>query len=450
MSRVRRTTDLTRRGFLAAASSSALMMPLTGRADLPTNPDVVVIGAGSAGLSAARALIDAGKSVVVIEARDRLGGRAWTESETFGVPFDHGCSWITSADKHPYKEMADAWQFETLYHDDAGEALFVGQREASDLEWGQYDRAWGAVNRALAKAGEEGIDVAASTVMPDDMPFVGVSQSWIGPMDMGVDFKDLSTKDYWAGADTSPNYMVKEGLGALVARMGADLPVQLNSPAQRVSWGGDGVTVETPSGTIQAKACIVTVSTGVLASEMIVFDPVLPDWKRQAVDDVPMGLLAKVTLQFDDVRLGLRPNDWLTYLVPEEMPAQACYFLTWPFDYNLMIGFVGGDFGWELSAAGPEAAVDYALDEVVKMTGSRARDKFVKGDLTRWAGDPYALGAYAAPKPGRADARIDLGRQIDDRLFFAGEAVAGPYVATCGGAFLSGRDVAGEVAAVIG
>lgn len=441
-------STMTRRGFLAAASVGA-MMPFAVRAQLPSDPDVVVIGAGAAGIAAAHALIEQGKSVVVIEAADRVGGRAWTESNTFGIPFDHGCSWITSGDVNPHKPMADAWGFETLRHDGAGEALFVGGREANDQEWGQYDSAWSAVNRALAEAGEDGIDVAASTVVPQNIPFGGTSQTWIGAMDMGVDFKDLSTRDYWSGADTSPNYMIKDGYGALIKRQSDGLPVQLGTPATKVSWGGPGVSVETPAGTINAKACVITVSTGVLAAEAIAFDPPLPDWKQQAIDDVPMGLLAKIALQFDDTRLGLRSNEWLTYLVDEDVPSEACFFLTWPFDYNVMIGFVGGDFGWELSAAGPDAAIDFGLDEVTRMLGSKARDSFVRGHFTGWATNPLTLGAYAAPRPGRADARLDLGRPLDDRVFFAGEAVAGAYVATAGGAAKSGAKVGSDVAAVV-
>ncbi|MEM7172739.1 MAG: NAD(P)/FAD-dependent oxidoreductase [Pseudomonadota bacterium] len=414
------------------------------------NPDVVVIGAGSAGLAAARSLIDAGKTVVVVEAADRVGGRAWTENETFGLPFDHGCSWITSANLNPYTPLAEAWGYDLFNHNSEEEVLYVGDRPANDKEWGEYDASWSAVTRALSKAGTEGIDVAASSVMPDDIPFQAVSETWIGPMDMGVDFKNLSTKDYWRGADSDPNLMIKQGFGTLVTQLGEGLPVKLNTPATRVKWGGNGVSVETPDGTITAKACIVTVSTGVLAAGNIAFDPPLPDWKQTAINDVPMGLLAKVALQFDSTRLGLKPNDWLIYWVPNDLPAKACYFLTWPFNFDVMIGFLGGDFAWEMSAAGPAAAVDFGLGEVVKMLGSDAKKHFIKGTFTEWANDPLTLGAYAATRPGKATARTDLGRPIDDRLFFAGEAVAGPFAATCGGAFKSGEAVARRVAAKIG
>ncbi len=437
-----------RRVFLATGASW-LTFPTVANSQLPSNPDVIVVGAGSAGLAAARTLIEDGKSVVVVEAADRIGGRAWTESTTFGVPFDHGCSWITSGRDNPYKSMADRWQFELHNHSNAGEELFVGDRRATSDEWAQYSHAWSAVNGALNRAGENGIDVAASTVTPRNLPFSSACETWVGPMDMGVDFKDLSTKDYAEGAETTPSYMVRQGFGAIVARLGAGLPVQLNTPATRISWGGNGVSVETPAGTIRGKACILTVSTGVLGSGAITFDPVLPDWKQQAIHDVPMGLLAKAALQFDGNRLGLNPNEWLTYRVSEDLPTEACFFLTWPFEFDMMIGFLGGEFGWNLSAAGTDAAVDFALGEVVQMVGSDAAKHFVKGDFTRWASNPLTMGAYAAPRPGKFAARGELARQLGDRLFFAGEAVAGPYVATCGGAYLSGEKTARQVSAML-
>ena len=447
--RLQPATGLDRRTFLAAASS-CLAFPFPARSELPTNPDVVVIGAGSAGLSAARTLISEGKSVVVVEGAGRIGGRAYTESHTFGVPFDHGCSWVMGPGDLPYVEMARDWGFTLLNHKGAGEALYVGDRRAASAERREYNTAWTQIESAVNRSGREGRDVPASTVIPADMDFAGSVQTWMGPMDWAVDFEDLSTLDVWSYGDIGSNYMIKQGYGSLVARMGAGLPVQLKTPATRVDWGGEGVSVETPSGTIRAKACIVTVSTGVLRAGSIKFTPELPHWKQQAIGNLPMGLLAKVTLQFDGERFGFAPNQWLTYWVPREMPAEACYFLTFPFGFDIMIGFVGGRFGWQLSAEGTDAAVDFALSEVVKMVGSKARDHFVRGHLTGWANNPWTYGAYAAATPGHHSARANLAKPIGDRVFFAGEAVATPYYQICGGAYLSGEAVARAVVSTIG
>lgn len=437
-----------RRGFLASVASSVLLptlLPLTARAQ-PTSPDVVVIGAGAAGIAAARRVIAGGKTVVVIEASDRIGGRAFTESDTFGLPFDHGCSWLQGPSGLPHVDLAHELGFELVDHDNAEDVFYVGDRPATRAEQSDYDRAFEQIQARLYGIG----DVAASSRLPANLPYTAVAQSWIGPMDFGVDFADLSTGDMNSYGSDAYNYLVREGLGTLVAAHGRGVPVRTGVAATAIDWSGQGVRVETTDGTIQAGACIVTVSTGVLASGAIRFLPDLPVEKAQAIEDVPMGLLTKIALQFDGERFGLTDNDFLTYAVPDEVPAEACYFLTWPTGYDIAVGYVGGEFGWELSGASEAAAVDFALGEFANMMGSRARNHFVKGLMTDWATNPLTLGAYAAARPGRFEARKALATPLGERVFFAGEAVAGRYKALLSGAHLSGDFVGGEVVAMLG
>lgn len=434
------TGSPSRRSFFTGLAAFAAL-PRRVQA-LPGNPDVVIVGAGIAGLQAARTLQQAGHSVALVEAAGRIGGRAFTESDTFGVPFDHGCSWINAGSANPFKFIAEREGFTLLNHSGAGSSYYVDGALADATQRRAYDAAWGAVEQALTTAGQQGRDVAASSVMPQGNPDIGVVQTWIGPMDWGVDFDALSTLDWWNSEGGDPSYLVEEGLGAVVARHFRSIPVALNTPVTAIDWSGQGLSVTTTRGTITAKACIVTVSTGVLGAGKIRFTPELPTDTSQAIADLPMGLLAKITLQFDDTRLGFAPNAWLDYRVPPDMATPACYFLTWPFGFNYMVGFVGGRFGWELSAAGEAAAVDFALGEVAKMAGSDARKHFVKGHLTGWASNPLTLGAYAAARPGRHAARAILARPQAEKLYFAGEATGTPYVALCNGAYKAGEDAA--------
>ncbi len=436
---------LTRRGALAGLLATTAL-PAWAQA-IPTNPDVAIVGAGAAGLSAARSLIDRGLSVVVLEARDRIGGRAWTESDTFGLPFDHGCSWLTTANRNPFKPMADEWGYSTLYHSDAGEVNFVGDRRAYPSEGDAYGRTWNALKSALSSAGRRGEDVSAASVSPRSRPWIETSEAWMGPMSMGMDFEDFSCADWWEMEWSKPMYMIREGYGTLVSQFGRDIPVQLATPVERIRWGGNDVALETPAGTVRARACIITVSTGVLGAGTIAFDPPLPAWKQEAIAHVPMGLLAKIPLQFKGVRFDLPENDWLDYYTESR---EACFFLCWPFGFDVLIGWVGGSFGWELSGAGEAAAVDFARGELRKMLGSDIDKHFTKGALTGWATDPWALGSYAAAMPGYMPARAQLEQRVDDKLFFAGEACAGSFAATCHGAFVSGQSNALDVAASLG
>lgn len=440
--------DWSRRAFLQTLGIGGAALALSGTAWADADPDVVIIGAGAAGLAAARKLMGEGLTVRVLEAADRPGGRAFTDHDTFGLPFDHGASLLGSGDMNPHMAVARGEGFELIPYDDDNDALFVDGERASAREYGQYGRAYDAVSAAIGRAAEAGDDVAASTVVPD-MPFSGTVQTWTGPLDFGVDYKDLSTSDYWGSASAAPNHWVKDGYGTLVAGLARGLPVTLGARVTKVDWSGNGVRVHSTQGTLRARACIVTVSTGVLNAERIAFDPVLPDWKRDSIEHLPMGLLGKIGLQFEGTRFDLSDDAWLTYKVSEEMPAEASFFASWPGSSDLMVGFIGGEFGRELARQGEEAAVDFGLGELRRMFGSEVERHFVKGAFHDWAADPMTLGAYSAARPGHADAREIIKRPVGDRVFFAGEACAGSYLATCGGAAMSGEQTADEVAATL-
>jgi len=439
----------TRREFLRTLGVGGAALIVPGRLPAGSDTDIVVVGAGAAGLAAARTLASHGLDVRVLEAADRPGGRAYTERETFGIPFDHGASWITSAHDNPHMPLAGHHGFDLVDYTDAKDSLFVGDREADSDEYEQYRDAYDRINRNIRAAVWSGHDMPASRVVPP-VPFAATAQTWLGPMDMGVDFNDLSTADYWNGADTAPMYLVRQGYGTLVKRLARGVPVELGARVSRIEWDGPGVRVRSTKGVIRARACIITVSTGVLGSRRIAFQPALPDWKQQAIHDLPMGLLAKIALQFRGTRFGLPDNSWLTYKVTDEMPAEACFFACWPAASDLMVGFVGGRFGFDLSRAGHDTAIDFALGELRQRFGSEVDRHFVTGTFTDWADNPFTLGAYAAARPSRAGARDDIVKPVAERLFFAGEACAGAYAATCGGAHRSGTAVAERVIATLG
>ncbi|WP_353217763.1 NAD(P)/FAD-dependent oxidoreductase [Sandarakinorhabdus sp.] len=408
----------------------------------------MIIGAGAAGIAAARALIARRFEVVIVEAAGRIGGRAYTESTIFGAPYDHGCASLQGPRALPHVGLAHQLGFTLHDHASAGDVLFVGNRRATLAEQDARAQAWNRITTALNSAKD---DVAAAEVTVRGDPMAALVETWIGPMDFGVDFDALSTRDWNADADADAghdhDYLVKQGLGTLVARLGDGLPIAFNCAATALDWSGAGVTVETSRGSIAARACIVTVSTGVLASGAIRFTPGLPDWKAAAIAAVPMGCLAKIGLRFDGARFGLSANDYLSYTPENRVSAAACYFLTFPTDHDYVVGYVGGCFGRDLACAGPAAAIDFALAEFERMVGSTARRHFVSGHLSEWESNPLTRGAYAAARPGQSAARADLARPLGDRLFFAGEAMAYPHFALCSGAHISGEHTAADVAA---
>jgi monoamine oxidase len=403
--------------------------------------DIVIVGAGSAGLAAAKICRQNQLSFKVVEAMGRIGGRAFTSCEHFGIPFDIGCAWLHAADRNPFYREAQAAGWTLQYHDMALDHLYFGRHRAGTAQIDEMNRA----DETLAAALEsyKGADDRLSTVVSKGHGMRAVA-TYSGPMDFGQDIDEISVEDFKRAADLEPNYLSKEGFGALVARWGADVPVELNTPVKRIDWSGKDIAVETARGTVRCNQVIVTVSTGVLAFGDIEFFPELPPRYTESFFDLPMGMLTKIPLEISGARLGLRPFEDLLI----ERPARHdVYYLCFPFDLDLMVGFVGGDFAWELSVAGEAAARDFAIDRLAGIFGSDVRRFVGRSMMTNWGAEPSVRGAYAAARPGRAAARAILAQPVDERIHFAGEALAGPLIQTCGGARLSGEVVARHVAA---
>ena len=150
------------------------------------------------------------------------------------------------------------------------------------------------------------------------MPFGECFQNWEGALNYAVDVDQISTAEYWHLKDSQPSFIVKEGLGNLVAKLDDNFPIALNTNVIEIDYSGSGVKVVTTNGTILAKACICTVSIGVLKSEKIKFTPILSNKTQKALDGIQMGLLVKIPLLFDGSRLGFTENSFLQYDIAEK------------------------------------------------------------------------------------------------------------------------------------
>ena len=406
--------------------------------------DVVVVGAGAAGLAAAKTLRANGVACEVLEAMDRIGGRAFTSTREFGVPFDVGCAWLHAADRNPFFDDAKRAGWALRYHDMSLDHLYFGDRKASPEEFAALVAAEAKLQRVIAQHDGPDDRLAALARACHVAEAVSVFN---GPMDFGKDDDEISVADFRAADDLEPNYYTREGYGALIAHWGRDVAVTRSCPVRRIHWDGTGVRVETDLGAIDARAVIVTASTGVLAFDGIRFTPSLPERHVAAVFDLPMGLLTKVPIRVNGSRLGIEPFDDLLMIGHAR---HDLYLLFFPFEVDLVVGFVGGDFAWELEAAGPAAAVDFVSGRLEALFGSDVRKHIGHGTMTNWAAEPWVRGAYAVAAPGAAAARSVLAEPVGERIFFAGEALAGGLMQTAGGARLSGEAAAREVARRLG
>ncbi len=439
---------LTRRRLIHTAAASAAFAATPLRYARPqSNPDVVIVGAGLAGFSAAKAVAQAGKTFTLLEARGRTGGRAYTESATFGVPYDQGCAWLHSADINPVTKLAQQLGFETIDEGKVSLWVYLDGKEATKKDYDEFDAAYTKVRAAFDDPGEQGKDIAASQMFTPKTRAEKFAVQRVGPWEAGCDWDQLSTMDVFNQTASGVEWMVPKGLGAVVAAYGKAIPVTLNAPVKMIRWGTRGrIVAEGDFGAVEAKAAIVTVPTAIVAEGRLAFDPALPDRKRTAFERVPMQTLNKITMQFSKNIFGPTANTTTLYLQNGQGPMMD--YLIRPFGTELAVCFVGGRHAQEMEKAGDKAAVDWAMSELVKTFGAGVRPALVKGHITKWHSEPYSRGAYSASQPGHNKNRAILAEPIEGRLFFAGEATDPQYSTGVHGAHETGLRAGAAAAAV--
>ena len=240
---------------------------------------------------------------------------------------------------------------------------------------------------------------------------------------MAKDFDDFSCVDWWNSEDGT-DWFCKEGYGAVVAHSGRNLDVRLSTRVTSIDWSGSGVTVETDQGRLRAKACIVTVSTGVLANEDIRFVPALPDELVESFHGISMGIYDHICAALRRERAGTGPDEYLLYNAQTHgaHSPELMGLLTNVSGTGLTLADVGGDFAMELEKAGAEAAIDFAKSELRKMFGAAIDKHLVKAHFTVGGTTRSTRGSYASARPGAYRLRSVLRRPVGDRVWFAGEA----------------------------
>ncbi|GAB1717807.1 MAG: Twin-arginine translocation pathway signal [Nitrobacter sp.] len=429
---------MTRRDLLLAfaALAAGAESGAARAAPLPREADVVVIGAGAAGIAAARRIRAAGRKVIVIEAADRIGGRCHTDMTTFGMPFDRGARWLYEPDTNPVVPLARTAGTE-VFSAPPGQKIRIGRRNARAGETEQFLAALVRAKRAISEAARGRTDVACATVLPGDLDvWTGTIDFVLGPGATGKDLKDLSVMDRARAADRNAAIGCKQGVGALLAALGQNLPIGLSTPATRVSWTGRDVGVETPAGRIGARAVIVTVSTNVLASGNIRFTPELPKRQLDAAARLSLGSYDRVALWMPDNALGLGPDETMI-----EQSSDGKTALLTANASSLCTIDVAGGFGRDLSAQGEAAMIAFATEWLTKLFGSDAATAVKRSAATRWNAAPHVLGAMSAAEPGGQPSRKILMEPLGS-LFFAGEAAHETLWGTAGGAWESGERAA--------
>ena len=405
--------------------------------------DAVVVGAGAAGVAALGTLLAARVSAVALEARGRVGGRAHTVLARPGLPLDHGCGWLHSADLNPLVPRIEAAGFaidrtRPAWQKQAGNQDFPPQDQLA------FRDAYAAFETRMEEAAKMGVDRPGAELFEPGGRW-NVLIDAVSSYYNGAEYDRVSVLDYAAYDDSGVTWRVAEGYGAAIAAFAPPDQIVTECEVRRVDHGAPEIRLDTSRGSLFARAVIVAVPTPALAEGRLEFSPGLPA-KVAAAEGLPLGLADKVFLGLDG---------------PDDLPADGhlfgrtdrtetgSYHLR-PFGRPCVEVFFGGRCAASLEAEGPGALTAFALEEMTALMGSDFRRRLTPLGETAWNADPFSRGSYSHALPGHSAARADLALPVDDRIFFAGEATSPHAFSTTHGAWESGERAAAEALTALG
>jgi monoamine oxidase len=396
-----------------------------------SDTEVVIVGGGAAGIAAGRRLKDAGVDCLLVEARPRLGGRAWTTSEGSAFPIDLGCGWLHSADRNPWREIAEA-QGRSLDRTPPPWRRRSAPIGFPVAEQTDFLQALEDFHQRLGTLSDDAPDVAAASFLEPHGRWNALINA-VSTYASGAELDRVSTRDFNRYDDSGVNWRVVDGYGTMIIAQAAGVPVVLGCPVQQIDHSGSRLRVETADGAIAADAVIVTLPTNVLAKEQLRFSPPLPE-KTTAAAGLPLGLADKLFLSLSDADEFAKDS---RLFGRTDRSATGVYHFR-PFGRSQIEGYFGGPLAAELEVGGERAFVDFAVAELVGLIGGDFARRVTLIGLHPWGVDPFARGSYSCALPGQAECRGVLAAPVDDRLFFAGEACSRHDYSTAHGAYLTG------------
>lgn len=447
---------LSRRDFVIAAGSSLTAAGLAGCGAsglagpgatlLPSDAsdaragkvyDVIVIGAGAAGIGAALTVRSYGRSVFVLEAQNRPGGRALTNNTAFKeVGFDLGAQFFGHVQAgNVLFGIAQARKIPALDFSTVPPYYFLGTKRAPKRDENSFVTTIGGIIGGTLAAGatikspSQDFPVSRFTNAFKKDPYyqnaIGISVE----TDAGVGPARASTLDLFNFSIGSPSpfttpgdsYIIKSGMGNFIQSLATGLPIELNAPVQRVTRNASGVTVQTSKGTFQAKTAILAVSTGVLGANAIEFVPKLPPETREAIGALPLGVVYKAALGF---KTDIFPQfDGMTSVVPLSSAPAITYFAKF-WGYNIVEVLADADLALKIESMSRTGQIDYLLSRLEENAPGAAAAFDGRFTGSNWGHNQFTYGSYSHAKVGMTQARVALRKSVANQLYFAGEAVA--------------------------
>lgn len=414
---------------------------------------IIVVGAGMAGLAAAKALTAAGLDVTIIESRERIGGRTWT-SDKLDVPLDLGASWIHGLNNNVFTELAKELGLTTHFTDFDDTSVYQPDGNEDEQYYGLEDD----VEEAFYERAEKSdVNLSAAEAMAGLPESLGLTPTqwdfFLGTVieaDYAADVNELSVSGILEGEEPRGGHaMIDQGYIGIVNHLAAGLNIRLNCLVNKIRWSKDGVELEAGDEILKSDRVVLTVPLGVLKSDTIVFEPPLPENKQRAIDGLQMGLLNKIILRFPTVfwdeeetafgRQGQERGKLVSWLNLYPMTGEP-----------ILVTFNAANAARHMEALSDDQTLEEAMALLRELFGSNIPAP-TNSIITRWAQDPHSYGSYSyLGKDSSPDMRTDLAASIHERLYFAGEATNSVFPASAHGAYLSGLRAAEEILKLTG
>jgi monoamine oxidase len=451
-----------RRRFMRYAMLSAISTGLTTcqqrsasavRTDL-SDTTVLVVGAGVAGLSAARYLRDQGAQVIVLEAQDRMGGRLWTD-RSLGIAFEVGAGWVHGPQGNPISDLIRQVSATTYVTEDDSLMVYdlngnpIDEARLKQLEL-DFEQLLKAVDEYMDEQTDKSLAAALQALKPNafDNDLMQWALSAFTEFDTGGPLESLSASNYdeddaFNGADV----ILPDGYDAILEPLASGLTIHLEHIVEQISYDSEGVTLMTNEGTFTGDYAVVTLPLGILKSNKVTFSPPLPDEVQNLIHKIPMGNVTKVAAKFET---AFWPVETQYFGHMSEIKGQFPYFMNCRTfaNTNVLVGLCFGNYAAVVEAKS-DAEITAEMMAILRTLFGPESPEPTDVLVTRWSQNPYTQGAYSYTGVGVTPQDFNyLARPIRQRLFLAGEHTIFDYHGTIHGAYLSGLAAARKIEAI--